>query len=91
MDQEGDPCSQVLLALLKYAAGAEPRIFHMLWNNKLELLDRTVLMLYYRMCGKRIVLTVHNVNAGKRDGNAGVLNRITLRAKYHLADHMELG
>ena len=29
--------------LLRYAATAEPKIFHILWNNKLEFLDRTLL------------------------------------------------
>ena len=51
--------------LIRYAATAKPKIFHILWNNKFELFDRTVLMLYYRLLGKRIVLTAHNVNAGQ--------------------------
>jgi hypothetical protein len=49
--------------LIRYAATAKPKIFHILWNNKFETLDRTLLMLYYRFLGKKIVLTVHNVNA----------------------------
>ncbi len=52
-----------------YAATAKPKIFHILWNNKFEVFDRTVLMLYYRLLGKRVVLTAHNVNAGQRDAN----------------------
>ena len=47
--------------------GAKPRVFHILWNNKFELFDRTLLMLYYRLLGRRVVLTAHNVNAAKRD------------------------
>ena len=43
--------------LLVYAARAEPRIFHILWNEKLEYFDRTVLMLYYKLLGKKTVLT----------------------------------
>ena len=39
--------------LIRYAATAKPRIFHILWNNKFELFDRTLLMLYYRLLGKR--------------------------------------
>ncbi len=38
--------------------------------------------------GRRIVLTVHNVNARARDGNDGPLNRLTLRIQYALADHL---
>ena len=74
--------------LLRYAARAKPGIFHILWNNKLEFFDRTLLMLYYKSLGKRIVLTVHNVNAGRRDSNDTSLNRITLRIQYRLADHI---
>jgi len=74
--------------LLRYAAVAKPAVFHILWNNKLEFFDRTLLMLYYRALGKRIVVTVHNVNMRERDANDSVLNRLTLRAQYRLADHL---
>lgn len=83
--------SRVLLyyaRLVRYAAIAEPKIFHILWNNKFEPFDRTLLMLYYKLLGKKIVLTAHNVNAGKRDSNDSLLNRFTLRAQYRLADHI---
>lgn len=72
--------------LIRYAATAEPKIFHILWNNKFEFFDRTLLMLYYRLLGKKIVFTAHNVNAGKRDGNDSFMNRLTLRAQYRLCD-----
>jgi glycosyltransferase involved in cell wall biosynthesis len=74
--------------LLRYAATAEPRIFHILWNNKFQLFDRTVLILYYKWLGKKTVLTIHNVNAGQRDANDSWLNRVSLKAQYHLADHL---
>ena len=38
--------------LIRYAATAKPKIFHILWNNKFESFDRTLLMLYYRLLGK---------------------------------------
>lgn len=76
------------LRLIHYAARARPRILHILWNNKFELFDRTLLMLYYRLCGHKIVLTAHNVNAARRDGRDSMLNRLTLRAQYHLAQHV---
>jgi len=74
--------------LLRYTATTESQIFHILWNNKFEFFDRTLLMLYYKLLGKKIVFTAHNVNAGKRDANDSWLNRVTLRAQYHLADHI---
>ncbi len=74
--------------LICYAAMAKPKIFHILWNNKFEMFDRTLLMLYYRLLCKRIVLTAHNVNAAKRDSRDTFLNRITLRIQYLLAGHI---
>jgi glycosyltransferase involved in cell wall biosynthesis len=76
------------LRLLAYAAMAKPRIFHILWNNKFDLFDRTLLMLYYKLLGKRVVLTVHNVNTRRRDGTDTPLNRLTLAVQYRLADHL---
>ena len=74
--------------LIMYAVTAEPRLFHILWNNKFQLFDRTLLMFYYRLLGKRLVLTAHNVNAGKRDENDSWLNRISLKVQYTLSDHI---
>jgi glycosyltransferase involved in cell wall biosynthesis len=76
------------IKLISYAATAQPKLFHLLWNNKFELFDRTLLMLYYRMLGKKITLTVHNVNAGKRDLNDSFLNRLSLRIQYNLCHHI---
>jgi glycosyltransferase involved in cell wall biosynthesis len=87
-------CARTLLNLavyariFRYAAKARPKIFHILWNNRLYLFDRTVLMLYYKALGKRIVLTAHNVNAGARDGKDSWLNRLSLKTQYHLVDHI---
>jgi D-inositol-3-phosphate glycosyltransferase len=74
--------------LIRYSLGARPAIFHILWNNKFSFFDRTLLMLYYKLLGKKVVLTAHNVNAGRRDGNDSFLNRITLKTQYRLADHI---
>jgi glycosyltransferase involved in cell wall biosynthesis len=59
-----------------------------LWENKFEFIDRVLLLSLYRLLGKRIVLTAHNVNKRERDGNDSALNRITLRIQYRLADHI---
>ena len=74
--------------LVRYAFIAKPKIFHILWNNKFEAIDRTLLTLYYKLLRKIVVLTVHNVNAGLRDSNDTMLNRVTLRIQYRLADHV---
>ena len=74
--------------LVWYARGSKAKIFHILWNNKFQFLDRTLLTFYYKLLGKKIVLTAHNVNACRRDGNDTRLNRLTLRIQYQLADHI---
>ena len=74
--------------LIWYATRSQAPIFHLLWNNKFQWFDRSLLMLYYRWLGKRIILTVHNVNAGVRDGRDSPFNRLTLRWQYRLADHL---
>ena len=74
--------------LFRYSAKTKAAIFHILWNNKFELFDRTLLMSYYRLLGKRIVLTAHNVNARRRDRTDTLLNRLTLRIQYRLAHHI---
>ena len=45
-------------------------------------------MLYYKLLGKRVVFTAHNVNAGKRDSNDSWLNRLSLKIQYQLSDHI---
>lgn len=74
--------------LFRYAWAAKPRIFHIVWNNRFEHFDRTLLMLYYKLLGKKVVLTAHNVNAARRDANDSALNRLTLKIQYRLADHI---
>jgi D-inositol-3-phosphate glycosyltransferase len=74
--------------LIRYAATAKTKIFHILWNGKFELLDRTLLTLYYKLLRKKVVLTAHNVNAGRRDSKNTLSNRVSLRIQYRLADHI---
>ncbi len=74
--------------LMRYAARSKPRILHILWNNKIELFDRTILMIYYKLCGKKIAFTAHNVNQARRDAKDSLMNRLTLRIQYGLCDHI---
>ena len=73
------------LRLIAYATTAQPKIFHILWNNKFELFDRTLLMMYYRLFGKKLVFTAHNVNTAKRDGTDSLINRLSLKIQYNLS------
>jgi glycosyltransferase involved in cell wall biosynthesis len=80
--------AQHYLLLFRYAALTQRHLFHILWNSKVQLFDRTLLMLYYKALGKRITLTAHNVNQAKRDAKDSYLNRLTLKIQYHLSDHI---
>lgn len=80
--------SRYYARLILYAATARPKTFHILWNNKIETFDRTLLTLYYKLLRKQVVLTAHNVNEAKRDSKDTPLNRLTLRIQYRIADHI---
>ena len=45
-------------------------------------------MLYYRLFGKRVILTAHNVNTRKRDGRDNWFNRLSLSIQYRLCHHI---
>lgn len=74
--------------LLRHAVESRARVFHILWNNKFDFVDRVLLMGWYRLCGRRVVLTVHNVNVAARDGYDSAWNRATLRCQYRLCSHL---
>ncbi len=76
------------LRLLKYAAGTDSPLFHIQTHNKFKLFDRTLLNIYYKMLGKRLVLTAHNIDASQRDGGDSVVNRLSLKFSYNLMDHI---
>ena len=74
--------------LLKYVTVSDSPIFHILWFNKFIFLDRTLLNAYYKLLGKKLVFTAHNVDEKERDGGNNFLNRLSLRILYSLVDHI---
>ena len=86
--QKIDRIGRYYFRLLQYAAKTDAVVFHILWANRFMLLDRILMNLYYKLMGKKIVFTAHNVNERQRDGCDGVYNRLTLRALYTLVDHI---
>jgi D-inositol-3-phosphate glycosyltransferase len=74
--------------LIGYALKTDSRIFHIQWENKFIYFDRIILNIFYKMLGKKLVFTIHNVNAGVRDANDTLLNRLSLKFKYMIADHI---
>jgi glycosyltransferase involved in cell wall biosynthesis len=74
--------------LVKYAARSDSRLFHILWLNKFIYFDRTILNIYFKLLGKKLVFTAHNVNARERNGNDTPFNRLTLKFLYEIVDHI---
>lgn len=79
--------------VIKYSAMTDSRLFHILWLTKIwpsrfVYLDRTIVNVWYKMLGKHIVYTAHNINEGERDNNDTLLNRLTLRFMYKFIDHI---
>lgn len=63
----------------------KPRVVHFQWLDRKILVDRLVLPTMARLFGHTVVLTVHNINAAKRDNRDNALNRFTLRYLYNTA------
>jgi len=76
------------LKLLRYAYQTDSPLFHIQWLNKFIYFDRTLLNCYYKLLGKRLVYTAHNVNMGARDGNDSIFNMATLSFLYRVMDHV---
>jgi D-inositol-3-phosphate glycosyltransferase len=76
------------LELVRYAAKSDSRLFHIQWLNKFVYFDRTVLNLYYKALGKKLIFTAHNLNAGERDEKDSLLNGWTLKFMYKIVDHV---
>jgi len=72
--------------LLWYTAHTRSEIFHIQWENSISLFDRTVLIFYYKLFGKKLIHTAHNIYKDERDGRATLLRRISLKVMYHLMD-----
>jgi len=91
----GKPLLQKVLRVLKeyaflvtYAARTDSDTFHILWHNKFKLLDHFVLTSYYKLLGKKLIFTAHNVDIGARDGGGSRLSKASLRHMYRLMDHI---
>ena len=74
--------------LLKYAATTDSPLFHMQSHNKFAFFDRTVLNIYYKFLGKKLVFTAHNIDAKQRDGGNTAINKLSLKFSYRLMDHI---
>ncbi len=74
--------------LIRYAGTSESQLFHILWMSKFILFEGTLLNWYFRLMGKKIVYTAHNINAWERDGGDRKWKRSFLKRMYAGMDHI---
>ena len=54
---------------------SSPGIVHFQWLDRYKFIDRIILPTIARIMGNKVVLTVHNINAGSRDNKDSRINR----------------
>jgi glycosyltransferase involved in cell wall biosynthesis len=75
--------------LLAFAARTDARLFHILWFRKFPLVERMLLTGYFKLLGKKLAFTAHNVDDHARDGRTGTFqNRLSLTFLYRIVDHI---
>jgi D-inositol-3-phosphate glycosyltransferase len=74
--------------LVAFAARTDARVFHILWFRKFPRLEGLLLTSYFRLLGKKLLFTAHNVDADIRDGKSTICRRLALRFLYHTVDHI---
>ena len=74
--------------LFYYTYKTNSNIYHILWLNKFYVFDRTLLNIYYKIMGKKIVFTAHNINQDERDGKKSLINNLSLKFMYNYVDHI---
>jgi D-inositol-3-phosphate glycosyltransferase len=75
--------------LVVFAARTDARLFHILWFRKFPHFERTFLNAYFKLLGKKILFTAHNIDDQARDGRKGrLVNRLSLKFLYRVVDHV---
>lgn len=75
--------------LFWYVLRTDATVFHIQWLNRFELFERLAVVPWFRMMGKRLVFTAHNVDSHARnDGRSSLLNRSTLLFMYRRMDRI---
>jgi len=76
------------LKLVIYTLTSNTKIIHIQTINKFLFLDTTLINLLYKLCGKKIVFTAHNVDYAHRDNKDSFIKSLAMRSMYRLVDHV---
>jgi glycosyltransferase involved in cell wall biosynthesis len=76
------------LSLLVYTIFSDAKIFHIQWLSKFPLFERTVMLFFYKIFGKKIVFTAHNLDPHGRGRGSGRFGKWSLRFLYSHVDHI---
>jgi D-inositol-3-phosphate glycosyltransferase len=79
---------QYYARLIIYAARTDAKLFHILWFRKFPCIEKTLLNVYFKTLGKKIVFTAHNVDDQARNGKKNLFNKIFLVFLYNIVDHI---
>lgn len=71
-----------------YLLSRRSRIIHFQWLDRHKFIDRLILPLVTKVRGHKIILTVHNVNAGKRDNRDTWFNTFSLKFLYNRCNQL---
>jgi D-inositol-3-phosphate glycosyltransferase len=75
--------------LAMFAARTDARLFHILWFRKFPLVERVLLTAYFKLLGKKLAFTAHNVDDKARDGRRSTApQRLSLSYFYRAVDQI---
>jgi D-inositol-3-phosphate glycosyltransferase len=75
--------------MIVFAAQTDAKLFHILWFRKFPVFERTLLNAYFKLLGKKLIFTAHNVNDHARDGRReSIVNWVSLKFLYGIVDHV---
>lgn len=74
------------LRLCLYLFSSKAAVIHIQWETRPYLFERFILLHLYRLAGKKIVFTAHNIDRYARDERWGLLYRRSLRHLYSGVD-----
>lgn len=75
--------------LVVFAARTDAKVFHILWFRKFPWVERTLLNAYFKLLGKKVLFTAHNIDDRARDGRKGrLVDRLSLAFLYRIVDHV---